>query len=142
MSDGHITSTPLDLSNPNHEYCLFSVRIVNRVRKVYSCVRCFCNTGLANRVQSFEIFITHHITNGPYSPSLCVFCRKDLIRKRRAVNCPRCLDSYIIVSNHFRVQDIDIRKIHFLFDIFNNKFEYVGPIHKVQPTDCQPNNTT
>lgn len=141
MSDEHVTSTPLDLSTPNHEYCLFSIRIVNRVRKVYSCVRCFCSTGLSNRVQSFEIFITHHITNGPYLPCLCVFCRKDLIRKRRVADCPRCLNSYVTVLNHFRAQGIDIHKIHFLFDLFNNKFEHIGPVHKVQPNDNQTSNT-
>lgn len=141
MSEGPTTPAPIDLSNPNHEYCLFSIRVVNRMRKVYSCVRCFCNTGLVNRVQSFEIFITHHITNGPYSPSLCVFCRKDLIRKQRVVNCSRCLDSYVVVSNHFRVQDIDVRKVHFLFDIFNKKFEYIGSTRKAQPTNRQPSNT-
>lgn len=141
MSDGHTTSTPTDLSNPNHEYCLFSIRVVNRVRKVYSCVRCFCNTGLVNRVPSFEIFITHHITNGPYSPSICVFCRKDLLTKRRAINCSRCLDSYVAISNHFRVQNIDVSKIHFLFDIFNNNFEYIGSTRKVRSSNCQPSNT-
>lgn len=141
MSGKQIAAVPLDLSKPRNEYCLFGLRVVNRARQAYSCIRCFCSTGLANRIQSFEIYITHHIANGPHRPHLCMFCHQDLIKKRQVSDCPRCSNSYPTVLRHFRTHNLDVHETEFIFDLFNNRFEHLRPMNHPLPATNQPTNS-
>jgi len=106
------------------ERCLFSFRVLNRLLNTACCLTCFCDTGLVYRVQQFEIFITHHISNGPYTPIICTFCKRDIITSRPIALCTHCMHAYTRQLIKLRV---DLSKVHFLFDIFNNRFEYFNP---------------
>jgi len=108
------------------EKCLFSFRVINRVNNLSCCLTCFCDTGLLSRVQSFEIFITHHIANGPYTPWKCVFCDRDNIQSRPAAFCRQCMHAYTIQIIKSIGSGIDLPNTHFLFNVFTNKFEYLG----------------
>jgi len=107
------------------EKCLFSFRIINRHLNTSCCLTCFCDTGLIYRVQNFEIFISHYIANGPYAPHICAFCKKDIIVSRPIALCRHCMSAY---SHQLIKLRIDLSKIHFLYDIFNDKFEYFNSI--------------
>lgn len=117
----------LDLSHQNTERCLFSFKVINRARRTACCLPCFFGTGLLKKVQSFEIFITHHLTNGRYSPWPCTFCSKDTVQSRRAIECPHCLNSYTKVLEQLRERKLDIKRTYYLFDNFHEKFEFLGP---------------
>jgi len=106
------------------EKCLFCFRVLNRTNNLFCCLTCFCDTGLITCVQSFEIFITHHIVNGPYSPWICVFCQQD-IQSRPIDLCGLCRRTYNEQLIKLRFQGINLCNSNFLFDIFNNKFEYI-----------------
>jgi len=121
-------STNSSLPHPSYTYtdperCLFSFRVLNRILNVSCCLTCFCDTGLVYRVQNFEIFITHHIANGPYAPLICTFCKKNIILSRPMPLCTYCMHAY---TNQLIKLRIDLSNFHFLFDVFNNKFEYFG----------------
>jgi len=114
-------------SHRDTEKCLFCFRVLNRTNNLSSCLTCFCDTGLIFSVQNFEIFITHHIVNGPYTPWICVFCQQDIIQSRPIDFCRLCSRAYVEQLVKLRFQGINLCDSHFLFDIFNNKFEYIRP---------------
>jgi len=125
MSNHHSFIPSPVCSYNDTEKCLFSFRVLNRLNNLSCCLTCFCDTGLISCVQSFEIFITHHIVNGPYSPWICVLCQQDIIQSRSVDLCALCRHAYIEQLVKLRFQGINLSNTHFLFDIFNNKFEYI-----------------
>lgn len=127
MSHYTLPTEPLDLTRQNTERCLFSFKILNKLHHLACCLPCFCRTGLIGRVRSFEIFVTHHLSNGPYGPWPCCFCQKDTIQSRRAIDCPHCLNNYTKVIKHLRQQNIKTDRVHYLFDNLYERFEYLGP---------------
>lgn len=118
----------LDLSQQNTERCLFSFKVINRARRTACCLPCFCSIGLINKVQSFEIYITHHLTNGSYHPWPCIFCLKDTIQVRRMIDCPHCLNNRNKVLKHLTESKLDVQSTHYMFDNFHEKFEYLKPL--------------
>jgi len=108
------------------EKCLFSFRVINRVNNLSCCLTCFCDTDLISRVQSFEIFITHHIANGPYTPWDCVFCHRDNVQSRPIAFCRICTHAYTTQLIKLRNSGINLPNTQFLFNVFTNKFEYLG----------------
>lgn len=125
----------IDLTRQNTEKCLFSFKVLNRTRRVVCCLHCFCSTGLIRSVRSFEVYITHHVTNRPHSAWPCAFCLKDTIQVRRAIECSLCLNNYFKVKRHLREQNINIDQVHYMFDNFHEKFEYLGPL--LETSRCQ-----
>lgn len=123
----HSPTEPLDLTHSNTERCLFSFKVLNKLRRLACCLPCFCRTGLIGRVKTFEVYITHHITNGPYGSWPCCFCSKDTIQNRRAIDCPLCLNSHIKVIRHLRQRSIRPDQVYFLFDNLHERFEFLGP---------------
>jgi len=128
MSNKNSLPTHSRSSSSNTEKCLFSFRVINRLNNLSCCLTCFCDTGLISHVQSFEIFITHHIPNGPYTPWICVFCQRDNIQSRPITLCTLCIHAYTNQLVRLRNRRIDLSNAHFLFDVFNNKFDYIGSI--------------
>jgi len=126
MSSSSSAPTHSRSSYSSTEKCLFSFRVINRLNNLSCCLTCFCDTGLISRVQNFEIFITHHIANGPYSPWTCAFCQRDIIQSRPIALCTLCMHAYTNQLIKLRNRRINLPNTHFLFDTFNEKFEYIG----------------
>jgi len=108
------------------EKCLFSFRVVNRIDNTSCCLTCFCESGLINRVQNFEIFINHLISNGPYTPWVCSVCHWNNIQVRPAALCTVCMHALALLQIKLRRSRIDLSTTHFLYNHFTHKFEFVG----------------
>jgi len=126
MSNINNTPSRSSSSSNNTEKYLFSFRVINRVNGASYCLTCFCDSGLINRVQTFEIFITHHISNGPYNPWVCVLCRGNSIQTRPAAFCTVCMNALSLQQIKLRHRGIDLSTTHFLYNNFTNKFEFIG----------------
>lgn len=111
------------LDYQNTERCLFSFKVLHKTRRVACCLPCFCRTGLINRVQRFQILISHHLINGRYRPWPCVFCKRDTIQARRAIECSHCLNNYTKIAIHFRNQDLPYNRMYYLFDNLHERYE-------------------
>lgn len=125
----------LDLTRQNTERCLFSFKVLNKTRRLACCLPCFYSTGLIRTVRTFEVYITHHLTNKPHSAWPCAFCQEDTIQVRRAIECSHCLNNYFKVRRHLREKDLSVDQVHFLFDNFHERFEYLGP--SLKPSQCR-----
>jgi len=128
MSCNNATPTRSSFSTSSSfpEKCLFSFRVINRVNGASCCLTCFCDSGLINQVQNFEIFITHHISNGPYNPWICVFCRGNSIQTRPAALCTVCMRALSYQQIKLRHRRINLSTTNFLYNNFTNKFEFIG----------------
>lgn len=111
------------LNHQNTERCLFSFRILHRSRLLACCLPCFYRTGLVNRVRRFQIFISHHLIHGRYRPCPCIYCDKDTIQARRAIECPHCLNNYTKIVAHFRNENLPYNRINYLFDNLHEQYE-------------------
>lgn len=109
----------------NAERCLFSFKVLHRSRRIVCCLPCFCSTGLINKVRNFQVFITHHLINGPYLPWPCVFCQKDTIQARRAIECSHCMHNYTKISIHLASQNLPYHRMYYLFDNLHEKYEHL-----------------
>lgn len=112
-----------DLLRTNHEKCLFSVRIINRLKQTHSCLRCFCNTGIIFNVLAFELVFSHHIASGPYTPLICTFCKQNLVANQPIANCKLCLEAYTKIAAHCRLLQFDRNAVHYLYDVLSQNFE-------------------
>jgi len=121
-------SAPSNSSSSFHdtEKCLFSFRVVNRIDNTSCCLTCFCESGLINRVQNFEIFINHLISNGPYTPWVCSVCNWNNIQVRPAALCTVCMHALALLQIKLRHSRIDLSTTHFLYNHFTHKFEFIG----------------
>lgn len=112
-----------DLLRTNHEKCLFSVRIINRLKQTHSCLRCFCNTGIIFNVLAFELVFSHHIASGPYTPLICTFCKQNLVTDQPVANCKSCLEAYTKIAACCRFLRLDRNAVHYLYDVLSQNFE-------------------
>ena len=124
--------TPTNQSVPNlltlgTEKCLSSVTILHSSQPVACCLPCFYNSDLIGKTSVFRVLNTHLLTNGPYNPWCCVFCKNFTIKVRRASECSCCLNNYSKVEERLEKKGLDINSTYYLFDNVEEELLHTAP---------------
>jgi len=81
-------------------------------------MNCFANADITP--DSYELIITHHLTNGPQDQYICANCNKRLCNARPILECSMCSKKFTEIYIKSREQGIDITKSNFRIDFFSD----------------------
>jgi len=81
-------------------------------------MKCFASAEITS--DSYELVITHHLTNGLQDQYICVSCNKRLYHVRPTLECSMCSRKFTELYFKFREQGIDMCQSIFRVDIFSN----------------------
>jgi len=101
--------------------CVRSSRILNRNTHNTFCMKCFAGAEITS--DSYELVITHQLTNGLSDQYICVSCNRRLCHVRPTLECSMCSRKFTDVYFKFRERGIDISQSIFRIDLFSNTIE-------------------
>jgi len=119
------------LKTPKSVYgkCIRSSRILNRDTHNTFCLKCFASAEITS--DSYELVITHHLTNGLQDQYICTSCNRRLCHARPTLECSMCSQKFAEIYFKFRERNIDIHRSVFRIDIFTNTID--GSILSAKP---------
>jgi len=107
--------------------CVRSSRILNRNTHNTFCMQCFAHADITT--DSYELVVTHHLTNGLQDQYICANCNKRLCHARPTLECSMCSKKFTELYTKFRERGIDLTQSFFRVDLFSDTI--AGPILKI-----------